>query len=454
MNKKLIYIIVGFLTVIVIFLTLFLLTRKPELHPLAGDGVTDDTAAVQLLADEARDNNRTLHLPAGSFLISKTIYIYTSVNCQGQFVIKNSKKEAPSIIISSSVDQQNLDPNSLSGLERSSAKITGLKDVEGATLVLQSTEILIPRKDSEPYTKNDACSITSKDGDISPSLDCTYSDLSRLSVIIKPYESPINISGLKVKLSGDGNNDSYIVKCKRSNVTFDNILIQNNSAKGSPEGGLQVIDCVNVIINNPQIYGIKGRGDKYGLSMGVCANIAINDGNIVDSVHGITGRHCKNILIKGGTYSGTISGVDCHWGNSFKVDGCTIVGEGGVTYAGSDISILNCQFEDCINIFTVRTDTPELTGTVEINNVKVTTPDDYKDVYCYRSNGTSSSDPNRNQLVPDKVLITDILANIPSNGRLFYASINPSYAPMYKGKFVFENIRTLNASGQIINKIP
>ncbi|MGI6436203.1 MAG: glycosyl hydrolase family 28-related protein [Syntrophomonadaceae bacterium] len=412
-----------------------------------GDGVSDDAAAIQNAANAARSNKYTLYIPSGDYYLGKSIYIYTSVNCEGRFVIKNSTS-TPSITIARSVTGVNIPASSLSGLTRGSSKITGLNGYAGGTVVLKSSEVLIRRwqgsTESPAYTKNDASVITSTYGSISPALDCTYSDTSQLTVTVYPKEDPITITGLSVRLIGDTKNYSYSVWVKRSNVTFKNITLNNTSAVGSPEGGMYLVDCTNVTINNPVISGYVGSGDKYGICMGITANLTVDGGKITDARHGITGRHSKNVIIRNGTYTGTVSGVDNHWGNNFLVENCIIDGNSGVSYAGTDITVRNCQLLNCINIFTLRNDTPEIIGEVVVENVTAKSPSNYSTMYCYRATYEGLVRDYGHKLAVPQITISGVRADISSKGYLYYKQILAACAADYVGKMTFTDIQTVN----------
>jgi polygalacturonase len=411
-----------------------------------GDGVTDDAPAIQKAADKARDEGGTLLIPAGNYLIKSRVRLYTSVVCQGKFIIENGT--AASVTISRWVKMAKLQPAGLTGWERGSTHINGLKGYAGGTLVLKSTEKLVERQQwGSDYTKNDTSEITSSDGDIWPALDCTYKDLSRLSVTVYEYEKPIVISGLTVESRGDAPGKGRLVYCVRSNVTLDHPVIINTSRMGTASCGLNIYDSVNVTVNNPVISNFQPPdGDGYGIALGNDSNIAIYNGKITDcSNHAITGRQDKNVVIKGGTYSGHISPLDNHWGNLFVIEDATLSGESGVTYAGTDITIRNCKIMDCVNILDIRTDTPHIMGKVVIDKVKAYNRKGVKEIYCYRARGQGSA-------VPDKVLLSNIRADVPQDGFLYYSEINSNNIADYAGKISGKNILTNNSLGTVITR--
>lgn len=412
-----------------------------------GDGVTDDARAIQRAADKARDDDATLIIPAGNYLIKSRVRLYTSVECQGNFIIENGT--SASVTVSRWTKMAKLQPTALTGLYRGSAHLAGLNGYAGGTVILKSTEKLIDReKWGSDYTKNDTAEITSSDGNISPALDCTYNDLSQLTIIVYEYEKPIVISGLKVQSRGNSPGKGRLVYCVRSNVTFINPVIVNTSITGTAGCGLNIYDSVNVTVNSPLITNFKPQGgDGYGIALGAAANITVLNGKITEcSNHAITGCQDKNVLIKGGTYSGNISPLDNHWGNAFIVENATLIGDSGITYAGTDITIRNSKFIDCINILGIRTDTPNIMGSVIIDNVSANNKKGFKTIYCYRAGSQGSA-------VPDRVLVSNVLADIPSDGFLYYNEINTNNASDYTGKMIYKNIQTRNGAGTIVTRI-
>jgi polygalacturonase len=389
-----------------------------------GDGVTDDARAIQEAADKARDDNAALIIPAGNYLIKSRVRLYTSVECQGTLIIENGS--FASVTVSRWAKMAKLQPTALTGFSRGSTRLTGLNGYAGGTLILKSTEKLINREEwGSDYTKNDTSEITSSDGSISPALDCTYNDLAQLTIIVYEYEKPIIISGLRVESKGNLPGKGRLVYCVRSNVTFNNPVIANTSKIGTAGCGLNIYDSTNVTVNNPVITNFQPQGgDGYGIALGNDGNISIYNGKITEcSNHAITGRQDKNVLVKGGTYSGHISPLDNHWGNTFVIENATLIGDSGVTYAGTDITVRNCKFVNCINIIGIRTDTPNITGHVIIDNVTATIKKGFKTIYCYHASKQGSQ-------VPDKVVVSNVSAYIPRDGFLYYGEINTTMFPI------------------------
>ncbi len=417
----------------------------------AGDGITDDTRAIQKAANEAREYDKVLFIPGGNYLITSRVEIYTSVECHGKLLAENNGG-ITSIVIARTAKGTNLSPYTLSGLDRGSTQINGLNGYAGGTILFQSSEELIRRYSDgtvSSYGKNDASEIIDDYGGISPGLDCSYTDRSQLTVTAYPYEEPITINGLNVELTSNDSGDAQIIKCIRSNVAFNNLFINNTSYESSEICGIIVFNCVNVAINNPTMTNFHGYGDIYGIALSVASKINIYQGDINGGfTHAITGRHSKDIVINGGYYKG----VDNHWGNNFLVENATIESDKGVSYAGTDITIRNCNIIRCVSILTLREDTPELMGNVVIDNIKVDQPLYWWGTFCYRATyGNRVVDYGRDLSVPDSVLITNVLVEMPDNYYLYHDEIFNPYWPQYSGKIYTTNIQTVGGFGHILD---
>ncbi|MGE5474412.1 MAG: glycosyl hydrolase family 28-related protein [Ignavibacteriales bacterium] len=424
-----------------------------------GDGITDDTTAIQNAAYTARNQGETLYIPKGNYYVTSQLYFFTSVTCEGTFKMDNevTKTGRESITFEPTVATTALISSQLSGLTRGSTNIVGLSGYKDGTLLLQSTEELIKRYDGEwgtSYTKNDACKIIDNNGGIYPALDCTYSNTSLLTVKVRPYEVPIIVDGLKIETSGDVNSYCSIIRCRRSNVTFNNCSVVN-SGKDGPSIGMQIFDCANVIVNNPIISGIVGAGDKYGICLGKTCNISIVGGTISAQRHAVTGRHDKNVLVKGGYYTGTVvSAVDNHWGNNMVVENCTLVGPGGVSYSGTDVVVRSCNMLEDINIFSQRSDTPEIMGKIVIEDITAKTSGYYA-MFVYRANLADMSQATydafgRKLGHPDSITIDNIICDVGEGHTLYEADLNPAIKNTYIPLFSSTGVSLKDGIGTLV----
>lgn len=414
-----------------------------------GDGVTDDTYEIQCAANAALRNNQTLYIPPGNYIISNKIKLYTSVYCQGKILVPNYN--IPTVVISRSILGKILSPFQLWGLTRGSTKIGGLSGYTGGTIVIRSRETLIRRDNAtEPYyTKNDVMTILDSSGTISPGLDCSYYDNTQLTVTVYPYDKPINIDGLAIESFGNsgGEEGTCVVECNRSNVTFNDLNIKNTSNVIRLYYGLLLQECTNTTINNPVIINTG----NYGISLNFCANTIINDGFITGCKHAITGRHSKKAVVSGGYYSKVI---DCHWGNDYVIDGATIEGS-GVMYAGTDITVKNCDFPSCSGgLLIVREDTPEIMGEVIFDNITVKGTNDWNLFGVGYGDWKTYIDYGRELATPDLISVTNIVADVPSTCRFNVIKLPFNLAQTNKvvpiGAIWTKGIKTATGLGKVV----
>lgn len=181
----------------------------PQWFGARGDGNTDDSSALQNAADLAfRSLGRTLFIPAGRYLFSKTIVVKCNIECAGVLVRKiriDPKKTVfsntmfvnwyypvESALINIDNDQApiQLDEKYFYGIKANSFKIPvhvgiprksdpakTVDPAEGGTLVFNTSDFFTSRhngKGDEYYTRNDICKLVSPQGDVFPEFCFSY----------------------------------------------------------------------------------------------------------------------------------------------------------------------------------------------------------------------------------------------------------------------------------------
>jgi len=329
-----------------------------------GDGTTDDTTALAAVASMGLP----VYFPSAEYLLTGQITFTSSVLCEGKIIYGGTG--TPRITFDRQETPINVVASSLSGLTRGSTQITGLNNYEGATVKLVSTEELIKRWGHDPFYKWDTSRVVSDTGQISPPLDCTISDTGTLTVTIYPQEPHIEVRGLYIDVQNTGVDNSLIM-VRRSDVTFTDLtLIVEETERDTAFIGVDVRYAANVIFDNPLIVGFLHSSLGYGILFEITADTVVKNGVCYENRHSIAGRHTKNMYVAGGAYTGNglVSPIDSHWGNKFTVDNVQIDANGAaaVSFAGSNIEIKNCSIENCLLIIDLRSDTPELMGSVVI----------------------------------------------------------------------------------------
>lgn len=369
-------------------------------------GVADNYKAFTDAAKAANNSGALFLIPHGSYLINGSgIEIKTDVLCYGEIISPNSLGSKV-FVFARNVAPVNVPAAKLSGISGTSTpttKIAGLKNGKGSDLVLKSTEELIKRMGYPAYTKYDTTRVVSDTGDIFPGLSASYSDLSKLTATLYPEERSINITGLRIKCTGDAKgNPRDAVWVRRSNINFHNLRIYTDSqsipygaAVETGEGATNInfYDCVIDWVNNE---------DGYGISIAYSAMVNIINCHIRNCYHAVTGVFAKNVLIMGGTFH---SQIDCHWGNGYTIEGAVI--NGVIQYSGKDIRIRNNTIygDSSLAVFQLRLDQPELDGELLIEgNTIISAQEEVRTAFFGWSTSFNFGRTVKN---PQKVIIRD-----------------------------------------------
>lgn len=231
-------------------------------------------------------------------------------------------------------------------------------------------------------------------------------------------------------------------------MVFNNLDLKNTSTAVSPYYGINVVECNNITFNNPTVTNIH---HDYGIALNKCANTVVNNGYITGCAHAITGRHSKNVSVNGGYYSKVI---DCHWGHDYVIDGATIEGS-GVMYAGTDITVKNCNFPSCSGgLLIVREDTPELMGKVIYENIAVKGTNVWNLFGVGYGDWKTYIDYGRELKSPDLISVTNIVADVATTCNFSVIKLptvlskTNNVAPI--GKIYTGNISTKSGLGNIV----
>lgn len=343
---------------------------KRDISPMSfgavGDGVADDTAAVQAAANAARDAGVTLYIPPGVFRLTARVDVYGDIRSDGRFVV--AANSAGSIRLARNSTPTILVPSTLTGLTAGSAQIGGLGGQRG-TLVLTSTERLINRDSAANpfYTKTDVVAVTDSLGTVFPALESTY-DLAQLTATFHPVDLPTIASKITVTVDGtvEGAADN-VLSVYRSNVTLDEPVVINSTALNATSA-IRLQDTAYTTIVRPTITGFYRDGAGYGIAAYNSAVVNIDHGSITRCRHALSGRHSKKITVTGGDYEG---GIDNHWNLDMVLDGVTSIARSGGTHvaiAGRDLVIRNSRFFGGRNVVGIRLDTPELGGELTVKD--------------------------------------------------------------------------------------
>ncbi|SIS45171.1 hypothetical protein SAMN05421789_101195 [Kaistella chaponensis] len=338
--------------------------------------------SVEALFNYCNENDVDLIIDKDIY-IKNRIYCKVNILCIAKVIIHSNHKDAGiDFVRNKSGEKINYHKN-ISKVK----KLPFLK--KNHAYFLNSSEILLNRKNNSPYYKNEF--LLEKEENIGNSL-YEY-DINKTNIIEYQLSNPKKIQNLNVVIIGNQkeneNNIAYI-RNYRDNIIFSNLKIKNNTTSNLSVAFENLINY-NTILESPIIDGFKKEGSGYGVANYSSKKFTINNGEITNCRHSYTGRNTIDVTIKNGFFS---DGIDDHWTDNFLVDGVTInapEGAAAFQFSGNNIKINKPKVLGKARIFLgVREDTPYLGGKVEIIEPKFTTTIN-SDIYIF-----SFTTPNTN----------------------------------------------------------
>lgn len=331
-------------------------------HGAKGDGIADDTAAVQAAATAARDAKARLFVPQGDYRLTAHVNVWTDLDCVGRFVVSSTTPGG--ILIRRAATPVTLTASSITGLAADSQKV-GI--TQTGTLLLRSTETAIKRTDGSSYTKTDVAEVTKTDGTLSLPLIHSYTDVATVTATLFPTEPPLVVNGLRVAVTNGGVEPAEVtyLGVQRSNVTLRNPTV-NGVPAANLNSGITIKEATNVTLERPVVTDFRGPLG-YGIAAYATAHTRYIDGTATGCRHATSGRDNKDIRVEGGTYEG---GIDDHWVYGLHLRNVTSVIAAAplhplathVLAAGRDVTAEGCTFVGGSRIVGIRADTPELGG--------------------------------------------------------------------------------------------
>lgn len=348
----------------------------PEMYGAVGDGITDDSDALNSVGNAAKNTpfkillSKTYRISTG-----KTASIYNDIDCLGEIHLYGTAQ----LRILRANSGVNIDPTPYIEFLTKGSYQLGIPDIENYTVAITSSDVMIKRFQSDtPYFKEDVVKITATGSYGYSVLDNTYDTANTVSITAYPPERNLTINNLRV-IAKDTALDRDLVILRRSDTVLNNFYLSVDAgSRTNARVGIDVRDSVNVIFNNPNIIGVAHQqiGSThlgYGIYLQRTGNVYINNAVIDETKHGVAARHDKETYINGGFFRSSLftsAPLDSHWTNGFYVDGATIYSSqsAAVGICGSNVSLKNSTIIEGRGLIAVRTDTPELAGNVIIED--------------------------------------------------------------------------------------
>lgn len=259
------------------------------------------------------------------------------------------------------------------------AAISGVSGYYGGTLKVTSTEKLIDRigndEGGQPYyVKEEVAEIVSDSGIISPAWMHTYTDQSKITAVVYPYEEK-TYSNIDIEYRNPTLSNFAVLRLNKSNVDLT-VKITVNGTKSNANIGLYVVDCVNLTVR-PTITSFQSTVG-YGVNAFRVSGLTLLDGDVSDCRRPVANRFDKRTRVIRGFYRSNInvSCIDSHWADDIMLDDVHgyCKGLAILDFAGYNATVKNCTLIDALGVIGNRPDTPVAGGAViiENNNIKQT----------------------------------------------------------------------------------
>lgn len=365
-----------------------------------------NATALQAAADLAFSEGRTLYVFGDGYLSGITVNLKCSTIFSGTFKRGTGASDLYMFKVIRDESSVSIANTGLSATElvRGSSKITALASYRDHTVTIVSTEVDIDSTDLGNYVKKHTCVVVNDAGDILPPLPFDVADKTTLTVTAYPPERPVIIDGLTVETEASSSFANPVLGIERSGVTVNSPRMYRTGTDDDQGYAIRISDAVDVTINQPRIESFQTSSLGYGITINQSSFVTVNDPSILNCKHTLTGRNSDSVIVRGGILD---SDIDTHWGQNYQIEGCTI--RGVVRFAGANVTIRDCTFVDADGLLLFREDTPEIRGSVVIENCRIVNSDNTTSVRIIGYPNASLSDTFIRRLVnPQRTVIRNL----------------------------------------------
>jgi hypothetical protein len=325
-----------------------------------GDGVTDDTAAIQAASDAAALAGTPLVFPAGTYKVNTSIttqgdYDLIQWVAQGNVIIDGTASTAAQLItLGGTADTPvalTASP-SRGALQISSTLASSV--VKGDIVFIQSTDAFGPS--SVFNTKGEFAEVEAASGGVITLRTALYDSYTDSTTTVRKVNAPrVRLDNIRVLR--DSTHDGLEVRYARD------IYLLGVRVSGARRSGLDLWYCVGGVLEN------CGSDDVFGTDTGLQYGLSVNSSQWLTTIGGTYygGRHAiahggseptRGVSLFGVTCAGdmldaTATTLDFHDNTEFcVVEGCTIFG--GIVGEGRNLTIKNNRFQRTISETTVN----------------------------------------------------------------------------------------------------
>jgi hypothetical protein len=316
-----------------------------------GDGVTDDTAAINA-ALTALVAGGTLLFPPGTYKVTSTINKTFNNGAMVNLVGYGAKIDGTSVVGSVAGDTTLV---TLGGARLTGVAL-GTSASKYATSITTATAISAAVNDIALITSSDLWNPTrayyykgefiEMRGISGTTIDChtaLFDSYTNSTTTVYALSMPtVVVEGLEVVMNA--NQTALVVAYSR------NPTIRNTKVHGARYTGIEFKYCFGGSIENNEVYDAwySGTGTSYCVGVATCQNVVVNGNNLTEARHCITGggwEPCRNVIYSNNVCTvhpsePTTNAIDQHGNMEF----CSILGNvanGGITISSINAVIKN-----------------------------------------------------------------------------------------------------------------
>jgi len=419
-----------------------------------GDGVTDDSVAIQACFDYCRDNDMPWRMN-GTYAADNLI-CYNSGDANGSTIIAtNNGQITPVFSVSAKASDINSNDtalltafNALLPLSKNTSVIPSLAAWKGKSLRLASSSRYITRIGSATDWRTELVfDVLDSEGTIYPPIPFDVSAITFTTGVSTIITKPTVINDLNININSGstGRNTKALFEVSKPNTIINALSVKNNTITPIAAGS-GFLYTTNITFNNLRVDGMLEASTNYGLS-GAGSNITVNNANLFGCRRGFDSTYGNGISINGGVFP---DGIGAHLAFNATIIGAYISSDppnnSPVFWSGGDVTLSACKIvANGTNACSFRQDTPELIGKFQLVD---------SDIYFNQDSATGSAtlavfnhdypvtsfDPGRNIAAPDTV-------NICNNSIYMSGAGHTNKIALYQ---IEDNINNLNAARSFV----
>ncbi len=342
---------------------------SPSYFGAVGDGVTDDSKALDFMVEYAGKNNYPIKFDAKSYIWnpSKTLEFSNSIDFGKSKIIRESKinEGKPLISLRHSKKRVPFDISQLVTLiNRKTTRIPELAGngdclihvYDGSTTIFKREGV---SGDVNGVSKFDQFLIDNNGYVLNPVI---YDFDNVTSIVIQPIDNDfVTIKGGNFYTKEEGKIKDYVndaILINRSNVILENINSTNdNKIAAASNGVVNIVEAANVSLRNtklsPKLFEDKGTYDFSAYKVINLFLVDVKGQNHTNDVWGVMGTNfIKNFIVE----RCSLNRIDSHQGVTNLTIRDTQVGRGGISVVGYGNLVLENVITTAQTVINLRKD--------------------------------------------------------------------------------------------------